>query len=319
VVFAVSLPIAVVAAWVRGTVLSTSGYVAAVTPTAQNPAVRTAVQAAVTEEVQPVLASAATSALPPAEGLLAGLFSGGLADLAGQSVNAVMASPAFQGLWADLNRSAHSQLIDALNGNDDALATTNGEVALNVAPFINIALKSAAARLSTLTGETVTAPVISAVPADACRQVAHLTRTQLPVNCGLVPLFPAAALARARFAFRVTSTATLGLLILVPLTAAAALLAAPRRRRTLLQLAAGGTLTVLIVIVTLARFQSSLIGRQPSRWQPAVNAIVHALTGGFFTLAAWCVAGGVVLAAAVLLLRPGPWHAAATLVRARRR
>src|SRR5690349_19893531 len=40
--FAVLLPAAITSAWIRGTILSTSGYVAAVTPVAASPAVRAA-------------------------------------------------------------------------------------------------------------------------------------------------------------------------------------------------------------------------------------------------------------------------------------
>ena len=93
--FVMLLPAAVTSAWLRGTVLSTSGYVAAVTPVATNPAVRATVREAVTSQSDAALNSAA-KALPSAPAALAGPLTGGLAALTGNSVSQFMASPAFR-------------------------------------------------------------------------------------------------------------------------------------------------------------------------------------------------------------------------------
>jgi hypothetical protein len=312
--FAVLLPATITAAWIRGTMLSTSGYVSTVAPVGKDQAVRAAVRAATASEIAPVLSHAAADALPPAATILAGPLSSGMAGMTGDGISRFMASPAFQRLWIAANTSAHSQLISVLNGNNPALATTNGEVVLNLAPLISGVLKDSTARLSTLTGKTISLPVISAVPAASCRQIASLTRTRLPPGCGQIPLFPASALASARRAFRVLGTATRTLFILTPLTAAVALLAAPRRRRVLLQITIGGALTVLGMVIAAAHLQSSLIAREQPRYQPAIAVILHALTSGFFTQATWCVISSGILAAAALLTGPHPW---ATAIKAR--
>jgi hypothetical protein len=67
-------------------VLSTSGYVAAVSSVATSPAVRDTVQEVVTTRVDAALKHAGTS-LPPAVGVLAGPLSTGLADLAGNRIS----------------------------------------------------------------------------------------------------------------------------------------------------------------------------------------------------------------------------------------
>jgi len=69
------LPAAMKSAWIRGTVLSTSGYVAAVAPVVANPAMRATVQEAVTSQVHAALRRA-ESTLPPAAGVLAGPLTG---------------------------------------------------------------------------------------------------------------------------------------------------------------------------------------------------------------------------------------------------
>jgi hypothetical protein len=303
VAFAALLPAAITAAWIRGTILNTSGYVTAVAPLADNPAVRGAVRSAAASEIGPALSRAA-SALPPPAALLTGPLSSGLTRLADDGINAFMTSPAFQRPWVTAITSAHRQLISTLNGNSTAMTTANGQVVLNLAPLISAMLRNISSELSALTGKTITPPAITTIPATACRQIASFTRTRMPADCGQIPLLPASALAGARRAFRLLSTATLALLILTPTAGAAALLAAPRRRRTLLQMALGSTLTVLAASITAARLQSSLISRAQPRYQPAVTALLHALTSSFFTPALWCITGSLILAAATLLSGP---------------
>ena len=137
--FVMLLPAAVTGAWLRGTVLSTSGYVAAVTPVATNPVVRAAVREAVTSQSDAALNSAAR-ALPSAPAALAGPLTGGLAAVTGNSVSQFMASPAFRQLWVTANTVAHSQLIALLNGNSTLVQPSGGQVVLNLAPLPKIPL-----------------------------------------------------------------------------------------------------------------------------------------------------------------------------------
>ena len=119
--FAVLLPASITSAWIRGTILSTSGYVATVTPVAASPAVRAAVQDAVASRVGAAV-SYAEASLPPSARGLAGLLGSRLAGFARNGVGQLMAGQAFQQLWADANRLAHSQIIGILNG-DSAYVT----------------------------------------------------------------------------------------------------------------------------------------------------------------------------------------------------
>ena len=259
--FVMLLPAAVTSAWLRGTVLSTSGYVAAVTPVATNPVVRATLREAVTSQSGAALNSAA-KALPSAPAALAGPLTGGLAALTGNSVSQFMASPAFRQLWVTANTVAHRQLVALLNGNSTLVQPSGGQVILNLAPLPKI------------------------------------------------PLLPATALAGPRHVYRVLTAATDLVLILAPLAFAGALAAAPNRRRTLLQMALGGTLTLALADFAAGRLQSILITRAAPRYQALTGVLVHALTNGFFWLAAWLMAGGCALAGVIvladLLRRTGP-------------
>jgi len=135
--FVTLLPAAVTGAWLRGTVLSTSGYVAAVTPVATNPVVRAAVREAVTSQSDAALNGAA-KALPSVPAALAGPLTGGLAALSGNSVSQFMASPAFRQLWVSANTVAHGQLIALLNGNSTLVQPSGGQLVLNLAPLPKI-------------------------------------------------------------------------------------------------------------------------------------------------------------------------------------
>ena len=303
--FAILLPASVTSVWIRGTILSTSGYVAAVTPVTASPVVRSAVQDAVTSQVDTVLSHAGTSLPPPARGL-AGLLAMRLAGLARNWVSQVMASQAFQRWWADANRLAHSQLIGVLNGDSTLVRTAGGQVMLNLLPLVNDVLRTVSGLLSAVAGRAVSLPPVSAIPAAACRAVGATASSA----CTQVPLFPAAALAGPRHVYRIVA----GVLSLVPvltvLALAGALAASPRRRRTLLQMTIAGTMTVLIFMAAASWGQSRLIGRAAPHYQALTSVIVHALSAGYFTTATWCAAGGMTVTAIALLTGPYRWTTA---------
>jgi hypothetical protein len=298
--FAVLLPASVTSAWIRGTILSTSGYVATVTPVAASPAVRAAVQDAVTSRVDAAVSYAQTS-LPPATRGLAGLLGTRLARFAGNGVSQLMASQAFKQLWAEANRLAHSQLIGVLDGDSALVTATGGEVVLNLLPLVNDVLHTVSRHLSAMTGGAVSLSPVTTIPAAACRAITRAASAA----CTQIPLFPAAALAGPRHVYRIL-VATLSLVLtLTTLALAGALAASPCRRRTLLQLTIGGTLALLVVMTAASWGQASLIGRAAPRYQAVTSVIVHALTAGFFTMAAWCVAGGFGVTAIALLSGAG--------------
>jgi hypothetical protein len=217
-----------------------------------------------------------------------------------------MASQAFQRWWADANRLTHSQLISVLNGDSALVTTTGGEVALNLLPLVNDVLHTVSGPLSAMTGGAVSLPPVTAIAAAACHAIGGTASS----TCTQIPLFPAAALAGPRHAYRVLAAVLPLVLILTMLTLAGALAASPRRRRTLLQMTIGGTLTVLTVMAAVSWGKSSLIDRAAPRYQAVTSVIVHALTTGFFTMTIWCVAGGFAITAIVLLTGPYRWTTA---------
>jgi hypothetical protein len=298
--FIVLVPIAAASAWIRGTVLSTSGYVAAIGNIAASPAVRAVIREAVTAE--------ASAVLPRAGGALAGSLRAELADLAGKETSAFMAGPAFHRFWIAANQFAHAQLISALDGNSALLPATRKQVTLNLIPLVSDILHGISRSLPATIGRIIILPPVSAIRA-ACQVPSHVSAPP----CIQLPLFPAAALARLRYAYRILTSTTWLALTLTPVAFASALAASPRRRRTLLHMTIGGTLTLLLALTMLSWLQSSLTARTGPRYRPATSAILHALTGSFFTLTTWCVAGSLTLTAVTLL--SGPYRRAAAIRR----
>jgi hypothetical protein len=302
-IFVILLPASITSLWIRGTILSTSGYVAAVTPVAANPTVRAAVKDAVTSKIDAAVSHAETS-LPPSARALVGRLGTGLARVAGSWVSQFMASQAFQRLWADVNRFAHSQLIGVLNGDSALVTSTGGQVVLNLQPLLNDVPRTFAGPLSALKGGSL--PAVITAPAATC----HATTGTAAAACPQIPLLPATALAGPRHIYRIFVAVLWLVLILTALAFAGALAASPRRRRTLLQMSIGGSLTALVVMTAASWGRSSLIDRAAPRYQAVTSVVMHALTSGFFTMATWCAACGFAVTAIALLSGPYRWSTA---------
>lgn len=67
---------------------------------------------------------------------LAAPIAGGLRTLAERQAGNALASPRIQSLWEQANRSAHQQLVDFLEGEGDALSSTQGKVVLDLRPIV---------------------------------------------------------------------------------------------------------------------------------------------------------------------------------------
>jgi hypothetical protein len=177
---------------------------------------------------------------------------------------------------------------------------------LNLLPLVNDVLHTVSRTLSAMTGGAVFLPPVTTIPAAACHEI---TRTA-SFTCTQIPLFPAAALAGPRHAYRILVAIPSLALMLTALALAGALTASPRRRRTLLQITIGGTLTVLTITAAVSWGQSSLIDRAAPRYQAVTSVIVHALTTGFFTMTTWYVAVGFAITVIALLSGPYRWTTA---------
>jgi hypothetical protein len=138
VVLAIALtPLTVVAAWARLQIEDTDRYVDTVAPLAQDPAVQAYVARAAADAVYELLDVEAVVAELPDE--LAGLGAtvapavrGFLLDAAGRFT----ASQAFQGLWNQANRTAHTVISSVLTGDASLTDLEGGQLTLDLGALL---------------------------------------------------------------------------------------------------------------------------------------------------------------------------------------
>src|SRR5207244_546269 len=75
--------------------------------------------------------------LPAPVKKFAGPASAGLRQVAGGAADKLLQTSTAQGLWETANRDAHEQLLAVLNGGSETVATTNGDVTLNLGSLVN--------------------------------------------------------------------------------------------------------------------------------------------------------------------------------------
>jgi hypothetical protein len=196
-------PVVQLTAWAEGTLLSTSGFVAALGPLPRDPAVQAQVTAQLDQQLQRA-------------GRAQGAFASPLVDLAESQVTravpAILGSPAFLRLWRTALAAANQQLLLVLRDRSHLL-TVNGSAL------------------------TVNVPMAASTLINAIRlppQLARLLPSAMPVS---VTVLDNAALGRARTIVRLTDDLSRILLSADVALALAGLAAARRRRRALLGIA----------------------------------------------------------------------------------
>src|SRR5829696_1009729 len=148
---AVLAPLSVLATWSNGQIQDTDRYLATVAPLADDPDVQEAiatrmeevvfsyldVDAAVDEVVVGLEGQGLPSGAATTLGALSQPLAEGVRSFVGDRIDALVQSDAFEQAWAEANRTAHSELVAALNGETDgAVAIDRGAVSVNLATLI---------------------------------------------------------------------------------------------------------------------------------------------------------------------------------------
>jgi hypothetical protein len=189
-------PAAQLAVWIEGTLLSTSGFVAALGPLPRDPAMQNQLTAQIDRQLK-----RASGALPSP---LAALAEGAAA----RAVPAFLGSHAFLQLWRTALAATHHQLMLVLRGRSQLLAITGSALTVDVPVAAGTLIKAVG------------------LP----HQLERLLPTAIPVS---VTILDNSALGQARTAVHLTDILS-RLLPAAALALALAGLAADRRRRALL-------------------------------------------------------------------------------------
>ena len=133
------LTFANIAFWAWFTLLNTNGWVAAVGPLTQDPAVSGMISQYVVSEIfeQVDIEATAEETLPPRLQMFTGPLVVGLEQLADQAVSAVVISDGFNNVWVSVNRVGHTAVMNVLKGEGDRLYFQDGNLTLDFNDIYN--------------------------------------------------------------------------------------------------------------------------------------------------------------------------------------
>ncbi len=256
-------PVSVIAVWTANQVSDTNRYVQNVAPLIHEPAVQSALTDKITTQINAhihvqALTNQAADALSSKGltrvGTLIHTFSGSLAGAVGGFIHTqvakIVASPQVANLWVQVNRNVHAQLVKALSGQGNgAITISNGQVVMNLGPFIDVVKKDLAAKGFTLVNN-------------------------IPAINPTVGLFSAKYLVKAQSGYRLLNDLKIVLPILTLLLIAAGVYIARSHRRALIGAGLGFAASMAVLGIALAIARSIYLNSVPSSVLPANAAAV---------------------------------------------
>ena len=292
-------PVAVLGVWAGNEVSDTGRWVATVEPLIHDPAIQNVLTDKITAEITTQLNLTGTinqasaqlndKGLPRISSLLDTFgpqISSAVTGFIHSTVHKVISSPAVAKIWVQANTVAHQALVKVLSGEGNgAISTTNGQITLNLGPFI-------------------------AVVKQDLLQHGFSLASNIPTISPTVALFQAENLGKAQAAYRLIKTLKIVLPILALALLAAGVYAARRRRRALIAASLGVAASMLVLGAGLLIFRGIYLSSVPPSVLPgdaaaaAFDAMVYFIKIG---LRVMLVTGLVVAIGAFIT---GPSHAA---------
>jgi hypothetical protein len=288
-------PVSVLAVWSANQVSDTSRYLANVEPLIHDPAIQTALTDQVTNQITSHLNVTGyanqAAALLSSKGLgrvgallksFGPSISGAVNGYIRGQVHNVVTGPRFARAWIQVNTVAHQELVKAVSGRGGgAVKVINGQVTIDLAPFINIAKQQLVSRGFTL---------VNSLPAI------HPT----------FALFSARELTKAQTGYRLINDLKIVLPILALLLIGLGVYLAPGHRRALIGAGLGFAASMLILGAALAIFRGVYLGSVPNSVLPSdaaaalYDTFVRFIKEALRTL----LVVGLVVAAAAFLTGP---------------
>ncbi len=256
-------PEAVVAVWSANQVSNTNRYIENIEPLIHNPAIQNALADNVTNQITSHLnvtgltnqaASLLTSKGLNRVGSLLQSFGPSIASAVNGYIHGqvlkIVSSPQFASTWTQVNTVAHAELVKALSGQGGgAVKVSNGQVVIDLAPFINIVKQALVARGFTL---------INSLP---------------PIHPTLA-LFSARDLTKAQSGYRLINDLKIVLPILTLLLIAVGVYLARNHRRALIGAGLGFAASMLVLGAELDVFRSIYLNSVPNNVLPSDAAAV---------------------------------------------
>jgi hypothetical protein len=288
-------PISVLGVWTANQVSNTDRYVANVEPLVHNPAVQNALTDKITNEITTQVnvtgyanqaAAALTSKGLPRVGTLLKTFapqiSSAVTGFVHSQVHTIVTSPQFAQLWVQANTRIHTQLVKVLSGQGSkSITTSNGQVVLNLGPFIDLVKQDLVKR-----GFTIV--------------------SKLPYINPTFALFSDKYLIKAQTGYRLVNDLKIVLPILALLLLAGGVYVARSHRRALIGAGLGLAASMLVLAAGLLIFRGVYLNSVPSNVLPAdaaaalFDTFVRFIKDGL----RWILVVGLVIAAGAFLTGP---------------
>jgi hypothetical protein len=250
-------PVSVLAVWGANEVSSTSRYMANIEPLIHEPSVQNALTDKVTNEITSHLnvtgytnqaASLLTDKGLPRVGALLKTFGPALTSAVTgfihTQVHKLVTSARFAQTWIKVNTVAHQTLVNALSGHTGAIAVSNGQVTIDLAPFIAIVKQSLAGRGFTLINS-------------------------LPTFHPTLRLFSARQLVKAQTTYRLLNDLKIALPILALLLIALGVYVARGHRRALIGAGLGFAASMLLLGAVLLVIRGIYLNSVPNSVLPS--------------------------------------------------
>jgi hypothetical protein len=251
-------PISVLGVWTANQVSNTDRYVANIEPLIHDPAIQNALTDKITTQITTHLnvvgyanqaATALTSRGLPRVGTLLKTFAPSIASaIAGfihTQVHKIITSPQVANIWLQVNRVAHGQLVKVLSGQgNSAISTSNGQVILDLGPFITI------------------------VKQDLVKRGLTIVNNLPPIH-PTIALFSSKTLVQAQTLYRLINDLKWILPILSLLLIALGVYIARRHRRALIGAGLGFAASMVLLGAILAIFRGVYINSVPNSVVPS--------------------------------------------------
>jgi hypothetical protein len=303
--------VAVVGVWARRNVLNTDQWVDTVGPIVEDPAVQQALGNWMTTELMGAIDPEAffESVLPERGQALAAPLTSALTGFVDDRVDDFLASDTFERLWVEINRRAHTRVVDVLEGDTANVQIENGEVVMNLVPVLNGVLAEIGEASPEIFGQTVDLPTVTVddIPEDAVAKVEDALGRDLPDDFGQFTVFDAQRLEAVQDAVSLFERLVVAAVVLAVVLIALTLWVSPHRRRTLLQLAAGIALGVVLLRRLGLRLEDDVVDLAKPENRDAVAVVVGAFVDSLLDATAWILAVAAVVAVVALVTGPYRW------------
>lgn len=288
-------PAGVLGVWAGTEVSDTGRWVATVEPLIHDPAIQNVLADRITKEITSQLNLTGTinqasaqlndKGLPRISSLLKTFgpqIASAVTGFIYSTVHSVISSQAMVNAWVQVNTVAHQAVVKVLSGQGNgAINTSNGQIVLNLGPFIAVAKQDLVARGFSLA-------------------------SNIPPVSPTVALFQAKDLGQAQAGYRLITTLKIVLPILVLLLLGAGVYVARHRRRALIGAALGLAASMLVLAIGLLIARSIYLNSVPPAVLPgdaaaaAFDAMVHFIRIGLRVV----LAVGLVVAIGAFITGP---------------